>query len=302
MSFSFNEPTSTHPNATEKPTNATPDVTTTSTDSGNPDVVPPVDDVQVPENPGATATPPAGGGEGDGKPNGEPEPTDPTPVPTEEVSYFFGDHQVEIEIPQDVSDALKEAGLDAAVVAAELYSKDGNFTLSDDTKEKLYAAFGKFSVDAAISGLRAQNEGFMHQLKHEGEIAEKANAERFDAVSKEVGGADGWAALERFALDTLSDDELNGFNEVMSSGNQYLQMYAVRELESRRKAAQGDDKVTLVDGTSAASAEESGPLSAQGYAQEYAGLAKKYGNDRVARAAAERALDARRRAGIKSGL
>lgn len=301
MSFSFNEPTSTHPNATEQPTNATPDVTVTSTDSGNPDVVPPVGNDKVPEDAGATAAPPAGG-EGTGKPNGEPEPTDPAPVSTEEVSYFFGDQQVEIEIPQDVSDALKEKGLDAAAVAAELYSKEGKFTLSEETKEKLYAAFGKFSVDAAIAGLRAQNEGFLHQLERDSEVAEKANAERFETVAKEVGGSDGWAVLERFALDTLSDDELNGFNEVMASGNQYLQMYAVRELESRRKAAQGDDKVTLVDGTSAASTEESGPLSAQGYAQEYAGLAKKYGNDRVARAAAERALDARRRAGIKSGL
>lgn len=300
MSFSFNEPTATHPNATETPPDATSATTTTDAPTDTAATVPPVDGGEVDKDPGTEATEPAGG-EATSDPDGEPKPDD-TETPPELGELYFGDEVVEIEVPQDVTDALKEHGLDAHAIAKELYAKGSEFKLSAETREKLDAIYGKFAVDAYLGGLKAQNEGFINQLKSDAAAAEVADAERFTVVSNEVGGDAGWAALEAYALVTLSNQELLAFNEVMGSGNQYLQMYAVRELESRRKAAQGDDKVTLVDATSPAGSEESGPLSAQGYAQEYAGLAKKYGNDRVARAAAERALDARRRAGIKSGL
>lgn len=302
MSFSFNEATSTHPTPTEETTTDAPvtDTPDTPADSGA-DAVPPVGDDQVPGDTGTEDTP-TDGGEGDGAPDGEPESND-TEAVSEVGECYFGDTAVEIDIPQDVSDALKEHGIDAVAVANELYAKGGEFKLSPETREKLDKAFGKFAVDAYLGGLKAQNEGFLHQLTRDAEAAEKANGERFDAVAKEVGGADGWANLERFALETLSDEELTGFNEVMKSGNQYLQMYAVRELETRRKAAQGDDKVTLVDATSTASGDgDNSPLSAQDYIRSIAELGKKYGNDRVGRAAAEKALDARRMAGMKAGL
>ena len=304
MSFSFNEPTSTHPTPSEETTTdaATTDTSNPTPDTGA-DAVPPVDDVPVPENTESTSEGEnPEGGEGDSPPDGEPQPTD-TETPSEVGECYFGDIAVEIDIPQDVSDALKEHGIDAVAVANELYAKGGEFKLSPETREKLDKAFGKFAVDAYLGGLKAQNEGFLHQLTRDAEAAEKANGERFEAVAKEVGGADGWANLERFALETLSDEELAGFNEVMKSGNQYLQMYAVRELEARRKSAQGDDKVTLVDATSTASGDgDNSPLSGQDYIRAISELGKKYGNDRVGRAAAEKALDARRMAGMKAGL
>lgn len=302
MSFSFNEATSTHPNPTptEETTDVTqPDAATTDAAADTPDAVPPVGDSEVPTD--AAEPTPEGDGEGDNPPDGESQPDGSEAAPGVGECYF-GDTAVEIDIPQDVSDALKEHGIDAVAVANELYAKGGEFKLSPETREKLDKAFGKFAVDAYLGGLKAQNEGFLNQLTRDAEAAEKADGERFEAVAKEVGGADGWATLERFALETLSDEELTGFNEVMKSGNQYLQMYAVRELETRRKAAQGDDKVTLVDATSAASDASNGPLSGQDYIREISQLGKKYGNDRVARAAAEKALDARRMAGMKAGL
>lgn len=301
MSFSFNEPTSTHPNPTEQAPDAKPDVTTTDVTTDNPDVVPPVDDGQVLEDTGTETTPPAGG-EGDSQPDGESE-SDGAETTPELGDLYFGEHSVEIDIPQDVTDALKEHGLDAMAVAKELYAQGGDFSLSPETREKLDAAFGKFAVDAYLGGLKAQNEGFIHKLNADAAAAEVADAERFTVVAGEVGGDEGWAALETFALGNLSDQELQAFNEVMASGNQYLQMYAVRELESRRKAAQGDDKVTLVDATSASSGDgDNSPLSGQDYIRAISELGKKYGNDRVGRAAAEKALDARRVAGMKAGL
>lgn len=302
MSFTFNEPTSTHPTTTEQTPDAAPDATVIDATPDNPDVVPSVDNGEVPPDDGATPEQTDGSGEGDSKPDGEPKPDDTEATP-ELGELYFGDDAVEIDIPQDVSDALKEHGLDAVAIANELYAKGGNFTLSAETREKLDKVYGKFAVDAYLSGIKAQNEGFMHNLQRETEASERANTERFDVVSKEVGGADGWANLERFALDTLKDEELAAFNAVMESGNQYLQMYAVRELEGRRKTAQGDDKVTLVDATGASTANsENAPMSGVEYVRAIAQLGQKYGNDRAARAAAERALDARRTAGMAAGL
>lgn len=216
-------------------------------------------------------------------------------------SFYWGDEQVEITIDDEVDVAMKEKGLDAMAIAKELYAKDGGFNLSDETKEKLYAAFGKFSVDAYLSGLKAQNEMFILNGQRDAEKAEQANAERYTQVAKEIGGDEGWSRLEAFALETLSDDELAAFNEVMTSGSQYLQAYAVRELESRRTKAQGDDKVTLIPGN-AATESGKGPLNRQDYLAEISKLSQTYRGDKEGYAKASAALDARRRAGMAAGL
>lgn len=305
MSFSFNEPTTTHPTAEpsvevtkEETTDATTDV---SADTGT--------DVQD-DNAGAQRTEDTRGEdsgqpseEGDnGGENGESKPDD-TKADTEEEQYFFGEHEVTIEIPQDVTDSLKEKGIDAKQVAKELYAKDGKFELSDETKQKLYDAFGKFAVDAYLSGLKVQNEAFFLKEANAAKEAEAANAQRFTDISKEVGGEDGWARLEEWALETLSDDELTAFNTVMESGNQYLQQYAVRELEGRRKAAQGDDKPNLIEPSQAApSGGDNSPLSRDQYIREIAKLGERFGRDRKGMAEAQARLDARRRAGMAKGL
>lgn len=298
MSFSFNAPESTgSETTTTETTNVTGDnpIVETTTDT------PAVDGADVPgnvdsestENPGGEPT----GTEGD-KPEGEQSETE---VPAEEPTFFFGDTQVEIDIPQDVADSLSEKGIDAAAVAAELYSKEGKFELSAETKQKLYDAFGKFSVDAYLNGLKAQNEGWVNNQAKQQEELERQTVERFTHVSKECGGEEGWSRLESFALETLGDDELKAFNAVMASGNQYLQQYAVRELEGRRKAAQGDDSVTLIEPTATASDSSNAPLSAAAYIKAISELSR-FGHDRAGRAEAERQLDARRRAGMAKGL
>lgn len=300
MAFSFTEPTTTHPTsdaAPEETQEATTDVTTDT------DTVDTNADVQ--SDTGDTDTGDAGGEdpkgetqEGEGK-----EEDKPAESPQEEVSYFFGGEEVTIEVPQEVEEELKAKGLDAYAIAAELYAKDGDFSLSEETKQKLYDAFGKFAVDAYLSGLKAQNEAFMLRSENEAKEREAADVQRFTDISKECGGEEGWNRLEEWALESLSDDELTAFNAVMQSGNQYLQMYAVRELEARRKAAQGDDEVTLVQPSApAVDASDNSPLSAQEYIREISQLSQRFGRDRKAAAEAQAKLDARRRAGMAKGL
>lgn len=228
-----------------------------------------------------------------------------TPQPTEgdegTSEFYWGEDQVEIEIADEVDAALKERGLDAKAIAKELYAKDGGFNLSEETRHKLNEAFGKFAVDAYLSGLKAQNEMFLLSTQRDAERMEQANAERFTQVANEVGGEEGWGRLEAFALETLSDDELAAFNEVMTSGNQYLQAYAVRELESRRNKVQGDDTVDLIAGNAAGS-DKAGPLSRQDYLAEISKLSQTYRGDKDGYAKASAALDARRRAGMAKGI
>ena len=262
------------------------------------DIVPPMEPGE-PEPTGEEGQKPEEEQPGNDQPDGEPQPDD---TPTETPEFYFGDLQVEIDIPQDVSDALAEKGLDAAAIAAELYGQGNDFKLSEETLGKLYDAFGKFSVDAYLSGLKATNEGFIHGLKQQEADREAADAERYSVVAAECGGEEGWGRLESWALDTLSDDELTAFNAVMESGNQYLQQYAVRELEARRKAAQGDDTVELIQPDSARTDTANGPLTAAEYMKEISSLGAKFGRDKAAAAAYERKLDERRRAGIARGI
>lgn len=300
MAFSFTEPTTTHPTsdaAPEETQGATADVTTDT------DTVDTNADVQ--SDTGDTDAGDAGGEDPKGEtPEGEGKEEDkPTESSQGEVSYFFGGEEVTIEVPQGVEEELKAKGLDAHAIAAELYAKDGDFSLSEETKQKLYDAFGKFAVDAYLSGLKAQNEAFMLRSENEAKEREAADVQRFTDISKECGGEDGWNRLEEWALEALSDDELTAFNAVMQSGNQYLQMYAVRELEARRKAAQGDDEVALVQPSApAVDASDNSPLSAQEYIREISQLSQRFGRDRKAAAEAQAKLDARRRAGMAKGL
>lgn len=300
MAFSFTEPTTTHPTsdaAPEETQEATADVTTDT------DTVDTNADVQ--SDTGDTDAGDAGGEDPKGEtPEGEGKEEDkPTESSQGEVSYFFGGEEVTIEVPQEVEEELKAKGLDAHAIAAELYAKDGDFSMSEETKQKLYDAFGKFAVDAYLSGLKAQNEAFMLRSENEAKEREAADVQRFTDISKECGGEDGWNRLEEWALEVLSDDELTAFNAVMQSGNQYLQMYAVRELEARRKAAQGDDEVALVQPSApAVDASDNSPLSAQEYIREISQLSQRFGRDRKAAAEAQAKLDARRRAGMAKGL
>lgn len=278
---------------------STTDVDTNITDTTSiPDAdLPPSDEDTRAEDAGTKAEDTEGSGEAPQEGEQEAEQS------VEQATYFYGGQEVEIEVPDDISEALKEKGIDVNAVVAELYADGGDFSLSEETKSKLYEAFGKFSVDAFLGGLKSQNEMFFINEANQAKEIEAANTQRFSDVSNECGGDEGWSALESWALGKLSDEELNAFNGVMESGNQYLQMYAVRELESRRKAEQGDAEVSLVDATTTTVSDVSNaPLSAQEYVREIATLGSKFGMDKRAAAEYQSQLDARRRAGMAKGL
>lgn len=235
-----------------------------------------------------------------GNPSGE-ESLQEEPPATEEVELFYGDSTVEIEIPDDLSSELSAKGLDAKSLANELYRKDGNFTLTDETKQKLDGIYGKFAVDAFLSSLKTQNDAFLKGAADNKAAAEQADATRFSEIAELVGGEAGWDKLTAWGNENLSDQEIDDLNQVMQSGNAGLQRYAVQMLANKQRAAEGDPSAVLIQGESPAAA-EGGALSAEAYRQEFLAASKTFKGDKRGYQQAVSKLDARRRAGMAKGI
>lgn len=168
--------------------------------------------------------------------------TDPPLEDTPEAEYYFGDTQVEIEVPDDIKSAFEEKGIDVDSVVSELFAKEGEFKLSDETRGKLDEAFGKPLVDAYLNLYKGQNEMALkqyHQTEKEQQATMEANTKDFDAL---VGGDDGWNSMATWAGDNLSEAELASFNAVMNLPPEHFtaQRMVTESLKSRFAAAQAD--------------------------------------------------------------
>ena len=62
------------------------------------------------------------------------EPANDTEIPGE---LYFNGEQVQVDIPEELSSTLTEAGVDVNKVVSELYGKDSDFTLSDEARKPL---------------------------------------------------------------------------------------------------------------------------------------------------------------------
>lgn len=233
------------------------------------------------------------------------------PAPDETPSLAFGGVEItEVIIDDDLNDTFTEKGLDASAIANELYSGE-EFGLSDETKEGLYAAFGKFAVDSYLRGLEAENKlkmsDYQNDIKSRTESADKAWTEALEII----GGEEQWDVIESWADQNFTDQEYAEYNEIMEGSNWTMQRLALQDL-ARRAGSSGDGESSLhpsqdkgssitgqslelveMQGNDARGASDSTPLTSQQYNQMYmqtddpAALAK---------------LDQRRQAGISKGI
>lgn len=218
-----------------------------------------------------------------------------------ESTFFYGDSEVTIDIPEDLSAELSAKGLDAQSLAAELYREGGEFTLTPETREKVDAAYGKFAVDAYLAGLKAQNDGFLRDQKDQVAQREQADTERFSAVAELVGGEEGWNSLVEWGDANLPQEEIDELNAVMQSGNLALQKYAIKSLANQRRAAEGDPEAVLIQGDAGAPS-QGAALSAQAYREAEQEARQQFRGDQRGYREAVAKLDARRRAGMQKGL
>lgn len=176
----------------------------------------------------------------------------------EEDGYYFGDVKVDVEVPSEISEALKEAKIDESKLIKELFNKEGKFELSEATRKSLDKAFGKTMVDGYLNLFKSQNAQAVDSYKKEAaelETTMKANGEDF---TKLVGGDEGWSELATWAGESLSEAELAQFNAVMQLPPEHYaaQRAVVEALQIKRQAAlqqaNGDSRVTLpTDGAAA---------------------------------------------------
>lgn len=243
------------------------------------------------------------------EPEPEPEPAE-EPSPSEDPVFTYNGQEVELEVPEDLNQMFTDKGLDLQAVTAELYSGD-EFGLSDETKEALYAQFGKFSVDSYLSGLKAQNDLSMSRFEQDAKAVETAAAEAWEQTLGIVGDEAGWNSLMDYADENLTDQDRDDWNEIMESNNWTMQRLAIQDLANRAgiKAesapsslhpaqANGSmvgDSLELAEanGGDSRGTGDTGALSRAEYQKLWS----------ASLPAAERdALDARRRAGIQKGL
>lgn len=210
-------------------------------------------------------TPPAETPPGETPPAEEPPKEEPAPGELDCANFKFEGMEVTVEVPADLREELAGKGIDANKVVTELYTSE-DFSLTAETKESLYKAFGKATVDSYLGALKDQNR--MNMKEHTDQQAQVTAAEAvaWTETVDQIGGEESWAAMEQWAQATLSDADFDQFNSVMSSGNRYAQKLAVADMHAKYKAVEGDGAPNLINGDNVPPASTEGKaLSAEEY-------------------------------------
>ena len=213
---------------------------------------------------------------------------------------FFKGEAVEVTVPDDVALEVQQAGGDLSAIVGELFAKDSDFTLSDATRAPLDAKYGKTIVNSYLNALKAQNEHSVSSFKNEQATIEGKQAELDSWTYETVGGEDEWNQMAAWAGDNLNDEDYEGFNAAMQSGNKYTQRLALQHLKAAFRNEVGDGHYELIPADSSAPAGSTGgALNATDYMAEIGKLGKLPAGERKQ---AMQILDQRRRAGMQRGL
>jgi len=200
---------------------------------------------------------------------------------------------VDINIPADLANFAQEKGFDASEIATELYSKEG---LSEETRNALNEAFGKWQVDTYLDGLKAKDSMTMQQFKEGQESAAKAAEEAWNETLELMGGEDRWNDLDAFAMENLSEEEIAEFNEVMEKGTLRVQKLMIADIWRQYEAAGKPDapvKLDLETGDNSKVADSSGAVTQAEYFEAFK-------NGEYRKNPAE--WDQRRQAGLAKGI
>jgi len=176
---------------------------------------------------------------------------------------------VDIDIPADLANFAQEKGFDVSEIATELYSKDG---LSEETRNALNEAFGKWQVDTYLDGLKAKDSMTMQQFKDNQASAAKAAEEAWNDTLELMGGEDRWDALDAFAAENLSEEDIAEFNEVMEKGSLRVQKLMIADIWRQYEAAGKPDapvKLDLETGDNSKGADSSGAVTQAEYFEAF---------------------------------
>lgn len=165
-----------------------------------------------------------------------------------EPAYFFGGEEVSVSIPDDIQSALDEKGIDAKALVAELFAKDGSFSVGEETRAKLDEAFGKPLVDAYLNLYKGQNDLALKGLQAAAESEKQEIISNTESFNELVGGDEGWAKLSTWAADNLSEEELSSYNAAMALPKEHwgVQRLVLDALQQRYTAAIKADESDVI--------------------------------------------------------
>lgn len=245
-------------------------------------------------------------GQGDGESDSSvPDADTDSDADTPDGEFYFGDEQVSISVPDEIKEALGEAGVDEKTLLSELFAKGGKFELSEDTRTKLEAKYGKVAVNGYLNMYKRLNEDSAKERASTAEAAKATEAEYAAEYAELVGGEEGLNSIESYVLDNFDEKRLAAYNSIMESDNHAAHMLVLSQIkqsmELNSKLKDGDKDVTLIGDNSASGSTTVDPFN-KGYltSEEYqrAMDTDKYWSDRAYMSR----VDAARNAGLRKGV
>ncbi|AWD90755.1 hypothetical protein [Pseudomonas phage Alpheus] len=245
-----------------------------------------------------------GAGEGDGKEGGE-EKGDKEGEEGDAPVYHFGDQQVEVEVPSEISAALADAGVDEKALLTELFAEGGKFELSADTRAKLDEKFGKVMVDGYLNLYRGLNQQTIAEHARTTADAAKAAEAQQAEYAELVGGKEGLESLEAFILANFDEKQIGSYNAIMSGDSWEAQRMVIsmakQQMAQHDKLTKGDRSVDLLSDGDPASRQSGDDITSKGFitSAEYNKImdTDKYWNDRDY----QRQVDSLRSQSIRAG-
>ena len=220
--------------------------------------------------------------------------------------YFMGEEQVDVEVPDEVANALTEAGVDKDELLAQLFKKDGDFSLDEATKTKLEEKFGKTLVDGYLGMYKGLNEQTLAKSASDKESKNATEAEQGKAYSEAVGGEDGLNKMEGYLVDNFNESQVSAYNAVMENGDHDSQMLIISQVQKQMEMADrlenGDKKINLIGDKDAANSGVSSPMD-KGYlsSAEYDTIMNDPSDDKYWTDSAYMSkVDSARKAGLRS--
>jgi len=247
----------------------------------------------------------------DGEPvvKAEPEPgaevKDEGTTEEEAETFYFGDQAVEVTVPDEISAALTEAGVDQKALLAELFAKEGKFELSEDTRGKLEAKFGKLMVDGYLNMYKGLNDQTIAKHAQEQTSAAEQTAAMQSEYKELVGGEEGLNKLESYILSNFDEKQIGSYNAIMGGDNWEAQKMVIQmarqQMAAHDKQTNGDRSIELLTDGGETAHKGDDDVTVKGYitGAEYQKLmdSDKYWSDRDY----QRKVDSMRSQSIRSG-
>jgi hypothetical protein len=158
-----------------------------------------------------------------------PEPESKTYLEDGSVNY----DQVSQDYGSEIGGIFKNKGIDPYQMDKYFYENDG--TLSEDMYSKLESAgFNKSMVDSFLAGRQAESG-----ITQTEEVDERFNTSEINDIQKSAGGEEGYNNLMNWVADSLSETEINAFNDLLDTGNTNQIKLAVEGLNFKYREANG---------------------------------------------------------------